>query len=246
MITVLSLINIVIMTPNRKIDTLSVGALIQQLEARKITPTRFSIDLPPDTLANALYASYVAEVKLRRNEIILDDYTKEHIRIAAEWLGNPNGKVGFMMTGLYGNGKTTLMLAMCNLINFLFDSTCSNERKSIRVMKAKDIARMAIDKDCRESYEKLYYEDLLAIDEVGEEPAELISFGMVYTPLRDLLEERYARQKFTIIATNLVENRKKEMFQITGHYGERVVDRFREMMKILPFHNPSYREVVKG
>lgn len=176
--------------------------------------------------------------------MVLDDDTKEHIRIAAEWLADPCSKFGFMMTGLYGNGKTTLLLAMCNLINYLFDSVCSNERRSIRILKAKDIARWAIDRVKRDSYESLYYEDMLAIDEVGEEPAELISFGMVYTPIRDLLEERYARQKLTIITTNLVENKKKDIHQIRDHYGERVVDRIREMMKILPFHNSSYREEI--
>lgn len=178
--------------------------------------------------------------------MVLDDATKDHIRVAAEWLADPCSKFGFMMTGLYGNGKTTLLLAMCNLINYLFDSACSNDRRSIRILKAKDIARWAIDRDKRESYENLYYEDMLAIDEVGEEPAELISYGMVYTPIRDLLEERYARQKLTIITTNLVENKKKDIHQIRDHYGERVVDRIREMMKILPFHNESYREEIKS
>lgn len=173
--------------------------------------------------------------------MIFDDDTKEHIKVAAEWLCDRNGKFGFMMTGLYGNGKTTLMNAMCNLINLLFDSSKSSERKTVRIISAKEIAKMAIDKDKADSFQKLFSEDLLAIDEVGEEPAEIISYGMVYTPIRDLLEERYNRQKFTIITTNLVQNEKKQLFQIRDHYGERVVDRFREMMKIVPFRNSSYR-----
>lgn len=216
--------------------------MIQQLEAQKITPTRFNIDLPKEQLANALYASYVAELRVRHKRIIFDDDTKEHIRVAAEWLGDAHGKFGFMMSGLYGNGKTTLLLAMCNLINYLFDSVSSSTKKSIRVLKAKDIARMAIDKEQRAGYERLYYEDMLAIDDIGEEPAEIISYGMVFTPIRDLLEERYSRQKFTIVTTNLVQNPEKKIFQIQEHYGERVVDRFREMMKIVPFHNPTYRK----
>lgn len=161
--------------------------------------------------------------------------------MAAEWLGDPNGKVGLMLTGLYGNGKTTLMRAICRLINWLFDSACSNTRKSISIVNAKAISKIAIDKDSRDAFENLYNEELLAIDEVGEEPAEIINYGMVYTPIRDLLEERYVRQKFTILATNLVQNEQKQIFQISDHYGERVVDRLREMMKIVPFHNKSYR-----
>lgn len=173
---------------------------------------------------------------------MLDEATEEHILAAAQWLGDAKGKIGFMMTGLYGNGKTTLLMAMCNLINYLFDSALSTDKKSIRVVKAKDIAWLAIDRDTRPSFEKLYFEEMLAIDELGEEPATIISYGMPFTPIRDLLEERYARQKFTIVTTNLVENKKKQIFQITDHYGARVVDRIREMMTIVPFHNPSYRD----
>ncbi len=233
------------MIPKRKIDTLSVGELIQQLGARKITQTRFSIDLPQDKLAKALYAAYVAEVRLRRHEMQPDEDAKSHIRAAAKWLGDSHGKVGFMMTGLYGNGKTTLMSAMCNLINWLFYSPCSNERKRIRTVKAKDIAWLAIDKNGREEFKKLYWEEMLAIDDVGEEPAEIIHYGMTFTPIRDLLEERYARQKLTIMTTNLVQNKKKQIFQLSDHYGERVVDRMREMMEILPFRNDSYRPCPK-
>lgn len=222
---------------------LNVGELTQQLLHRKILPTRFNIELPVNEVIKALTASYDVEVRLRNRTIILDDETREHIRVAAEWLSDPNGKSGFMMTGLYGNGKTTLMRAMCSLINYLYDSACSTERTQIRILKAKDIARMAVDRDLRGSYEKLYYEELLAIDEVGEEPAEILVYGMIYTPIRDLLEERYAGQRFTIITTNLVQNKEKNIFQIKDHYGERVVDRFREMMKILPFKNNSYRGV---
>ena len=229
------------MKPNKAIDTLSVEELIHRLGVRKIIPTRFSIDLPFAQVANALYASYVTEVRRRHKEMVLDDATKEHIRIAAEWLCDKNGKFGFMMSGLYGNGKTTLMYAMCNLINYLYDASSSSERISITIKNAKDIAKMAVDKGKENLYLNLFNEELLAIDEVGEEPAEIISYGMVYTPIRDLLEERYNRQKLTIITTNLVQSEKKQLFQIRDHYGERVVDRFREMMKIVPFHNNSYR-----
>ena len=229
------------MIPHRQIDTLSVGELIQQLGVQKTTPTRFNIDLPIGQLANALYAAYAAEVRSRHHELQLDDATRAHIAAAAGWLGDPHGKPGLMLMGLYGNGKTTLMTAICNLINWLFYSERSSERRSIRIVNAKDIAWLAIDKDSRRDFERLSQEDMLAIDEVGEEPAEIVHYGMVYTPIRDLLEERYARQKLTIITTNLVQSETKELYQIRDHYGERVVDRLREMMKIVPFHNDSYR-----
>lgn len=182
----------------------------------------------------------------RGREPKIDEATSEHLKAATEWLIDPYGKFGFMMTGLYGNGKTTLMLAMCNLINYLYDSTTSSNRMAIKLYKAKDIAKMVIDDKKRKTYDDLAQEELLAIDELGEEPAEILHYGIIYTPLRDLLEERYNRQKFTIVATNLVENKEKKKFQITEHYGERVVDRFREMMKIVPFRNETYRTIPKS
>lgn len=231
------------MIPNRKINTQNVGELIQKLGVRKITPARFNIEMPVNELANAIYAAYQVEVSLRGNKLILDEDTKQHIQTAAEWLSDPHGKCGLMLQGLYGNGKTTLMMAICNLIGYLFDSACSNERMSVKVIEAKEIARLGSRDETRESYVQLFNEELLAIDELGEEPAEIINYGMVYTPVKDLLLERYRRQKFTIVSTNLINTRENP--QLKNHYGERVVDRIREMMKIVVFKNDSYRKTIK-
>lgn len=231
------------MLPNRKIDAQNVGALIQQLGARKITPERFSVSMPVDELANAIYAAYKAEVLSRGNQLIFDDETRQHIRSAAEWLADPHGKFGMMLQGLYGNGKTTLMTAICNLINYLYDTAVSSKSISIRIIEAKEIARLGSHDETRKSYENLFNEDLLAIDDLGEEPPEIINYGMVYTPVKDLLLERYRRQKFTIVSTNLINT--KDDPQIKAQYGERVVDRIREMMKIVVFRNESYRNKLK-
>lgn len=216
--------------------------MTRQLSAQRITRARFSVDIPQAELYSHLYASYAAEVGARGMQMVADEETLRHIDGAARWLADPKGKVGLMLTGIYGNGKTTLMLAICRLVNWLYYSSDSSLRHSFRIVKAKDVAQMAVDKERRAAYEDLMSEELLAIDEVGEEPAEVISYGMPYTPLRDLFEERYARQNLTIIATNLVENEKRDIRQITDHYGPRVVDRFREMMHKIPFTNPSYRK----
>lgn len=228
------------MIPLRKIDALNAGELIQQLSARKTTQERFSITMPVSDLANALYAAYKAEVSMRGRDLIPDEDTLRHIRSAAEWLADPHGCPGLMLQGLYGNGKTTLMSAICNLINYLFYSSVSTERVTIRTIDAREIARLGSRDETRPAFMQLMAEDLLAIDDLGEEPPEVMNFGMIHTPVRDLLLERYSRRKFTIVSTNLVNT--KENPQIAAHYGARVVDRFREMMKIIVFRNESYRK----
>ena len=76
---------------------------------------------------------------------------------------------------------------------------------------------------------------LFAIDDLGEEPKEVLSYGNAITPVVDILEDRYRKREITLITTNLDADGIKEK------YGVRVADRLREMMMIIPFTNPSYR-----
>ena len=55
------------------------------------------------------------------------------------------------------------------------------------------------------------------------------------TPVIDLISYRYNRMLFTMVTTNLTPA------QIRATYGDRIADRFNEMMLILPYKNPSFR-----
>lgn len=76
---------------------------------------------------------------------------------------------------------------------------------------------------------------VLAIDDVGTEPAEVVDYGNVIEPITELLEARYARGLFTLVTTNLTG---KELRQ---RYGVRLVDRMNEMMHVVVFKNGSFR-----
>ena len=221
------------------IDTQNVGELIRQLEAPTITPARFNVELPPeqiDALRTAAYRGIVAE---RGQSLCADTDTRDHIAAAARWLAAPTGKPGLMLYGLYGNGKTTLMRAIARLILLLYTSPVKSKRVEVVITDAKAIAEIGADDRRRNEYQRLKSAPLMIIDELGEEPPEVVVYGRVLTPVRDLLEERYRCQQITIVATNLVNT--PDNPQLSKHYGERVVDRFREMMEIIPFRNPSYR-----
>ena len=77
---------------------------------------------------------------------------------------------------------------------------------------------------------------MLAIDDLGKEPAEVLSFGNVLSPVVDLLEYRYQHQLFTAITTNLVPN------ELQDKYGVRIADRFNEMLHPIVFQDVSYRQ----
>lgn len=178
-----------------------------------------------------------SEVARRGNSLNLDDATRTHILKAARWLTQPEGKSGLLLMGLYGNGKTTLMQSLIRLISFVSESQNGYSRRyKTRFITAKEIAMMCIDESSRDEYRTLINEPMLAIDDLGAEPAEVISYGMSYSPITDLLTARYDRQLITLATTNL-SNR-----QIKDKYGERIADRFNEMMEVIIFRNPSYRK----
>lgn len=77
---------------------------------------------------------------------------------------------------------------------------------------------------------------LLAIEDLGNEPAERNDYGNITNPIVDLLEYRYDNQLYTVITTNLTPQ------QITGKYGVRIADRFREMLDVVVFKGSSFRK----
>lgn len=226
------------MKPSEKIDFQNVGELTRRLTAQKITPPRFSLEISEKEAANGIYSAMRAEVANRRNSLVLDDATRGHIEQAARWLIDPDGKSGLMLMGLCGNGKTTMMRSLARLIEYVTEATVGYSKRSVVTMlPAKEIARRcaAADKE-RKDFKELFTLEMLGIDDLGEEPKEVMSYGMVYTPLVDLIGERYDRQLATIITTNL----KAE--QIKDKYGVRIYDRLKEIFHIITFTNSSYRE----
>lgn len=206
---------------------------------RKITPTRFSLDIPERDAANGIYAAVRAEVAQRGKDLIFDADTRSHIEKAARWMTNPEGKFGLLLMGTPGNGKTSMLYAIARLIAFVTEETNGySKRQSVNIVTAREITRLCASEDesDRKAYNSLYTEKMLGIDDLGEEPREVMVWGRIEQPLEQLLSSRYAKQQFTIITTNLDKKLLEEK------YGVRIYDRFKEMMDIITFTNPSYRK----
>lgn len=181
-----------------------------------------------------------ASVMHRNHSFRFDDDTREHIRQAAQWLINPHGTPGLMLMGLCGNGKTTLAEAISWIIGHFTEMEMGySNRKSMRLYKAKEITRLCAAsekfKEQYDAYESLFHQDMMIIDDLGDEPREVLVYGMIHTPVIDLITERYDKQLLTIVTTNL------EADALTEKYGKRIADRFREMMTVIVFENDTYR-----
>lgn len=133
---------------------------------------------------------------------------------------NPATPKGAYLCGLCGTGKTTLLYAIRDATNFLIDH---NPRyvttEGMHIRSARDISKL-------EPYEMrmLYEHPCVAIDDLGEEPVEVMHYGNVSTPIVDIIEHRYNRNLPTFFTTNLTSPER---------YGKRVCDRLNEMVEIL-------------
>lgn len=197
--------------------------------------TRFSLSqMDHKELSAMLLNCYKAEVIKRNAQFIQDSTTEERISKAAKWMMGKN-KFGLMLYGSScGTGKTTLANAMCNLVNYLFDSCYSNERKSVYRVTAINLAKAYSENP--DLYKRLVNQELLFIDDIGTEPVSLKIYGNEFSPITELLYTRYDRQSWTVITSNLSDK------QISDRYGERIDDRLREMFDRMHFQGKSYRK----
>lgn len=184
-----------------------------------------------------MIAAYEAEVEFRHGTCRLDENTTKAINSLAECLTKQSPKFGLMFCGTCGNGKTTMLFALRSAISYLaragyIQTDNSTESSSLLVVDAKDIVSYA---RVPNEMKKLAARRMLAIEDLGKEAAEVLDYGNVINPAVDLLEKRYDNQLFTVITTNL---RARE---IREKYGDRIADRFNEMLDVIIFKGNSYR-----
>lgn len=181
-----------------------------------------------------LKVCYQQEVISRGQNFKDDQATDEHINKAAKWLVGQY-KTGLILFGTVGNGKTTLSAAISRLIGVLYESVYHDERKWVRTVSALELASIA--KDDPERFNDLKKTQLLAIDDVGVEPAVVKNYGNEISPLTELMYYRYDRLLWTVITTNFDDD------DLYKRYGPRLADRFTEMFDKIPFENNTYRRI---
>jgi DNA replication protein len=200
--------------------------------ARQLTTVqRFKLDLPENEAIKILTAAYKAQVENRHCCFLEDENIIRAIEFTASWLTLDNKKPGLYFTGLCGTGKTTMIKA----INMVVDWYYTNTRfRPMAIIKATDLASMAMNN--YHEFKLLAKRTILAIDDLGQEPALISSYANIMKPCIEILSERYDTQLTTFISSNLAPENIKE------YYDERLSDRFREMMEIIPFESKTFRK----
>lgn len=211
--------------------------LSRLLGRQRITPERFSLEVPLTEACNLLWQAVRSVAAERGESVELDIPTRDHIGEVAAWLINPTGKPGLLFYGLTGNGKTTLARALQKAIVRVTEEELGyDKRMRAHFITGKEAVGMSIAKELSKDFAALRDSRLLILDDLGEEPVEVIAWGQPWTPVVDLLEHRYDRRLMTIATSNLNSE------QLKKKYGMRLYDRFRAMFEPVVFANPSYRK----
>lgn len=195
----------------------------------------FYLKLSQEKVANLLYSAYKTIVEGRGKAFVLTEEIEKNILLTSEILTNPHLSYnGILLTGTVGNGKTTLLHSIREVIFYLYDQSIRNFPKNVSFSCGVPLfhARNLLSK---ESEYVSRMADILVIDDFGEEPTTVSEYGNIFTPLIDLLEYRYKRDKYTLISTNLTGGKIEEK------YGVRISDRLEEMMYVIEFTGLSFR-----
>lgn len=177
----------------------------------------------------------MAEVEFRHRQFKEDEYVIANLKSVSEYLTGDSSKFGIMLCGVCGNGKTTMLYAFQNALNFLVDrNVFAGKDVGIRIIDAKEI--LNITRDNRELNRIRNY-GMIGIEDLGKEQTGVMDYGNLINPVIDLIEYRYNNQLFTFITTNLVPK------DIRKKYGSRIADRFNEMLHVVIFGNSSYRNL---
>lgn len=192
---------------------------------------------------------YIKELKLKFVEFLkeefffesdkleIDSKTKSVLNTIFDWiLGKYKPDKGFLLTGSYGTGKSSIMKAAMKLIFHIYGVSESypsgiHEPKYIT---SKKLARLFIDNE-KVKINELIYAKLIGIDDFGYESKEVRTFGTIVFPFEEILMERYDKKKIMLATTNL------KPAQIEKIYGGHVLDRLKQMCFWIEINSPSKR-----
>lgn len=80
---------------------------------------RFRLSMSAEQAYDCLLAAVMAEVEFRHRNFYETEDAKAQLRQMANWITSESSKFGILLCGECGNGKSTLLKAFQQLLNFL-------------------------------------------------------------------------------------------------------------------------------
>lgn len=203
-------------------------------------------DSKPDAVAKDLFISYTHSCLERGCEV--EDYNEvmNNCECTAKWFTDTTTKPWLFLIGKVGTGKTTMLRAIrdvqrCLVISWIdgFSNLEYTKRYESVNASAFDLVEYSTSEEHKYLYGRILKGDsrctYLYLDDVGQEPIEVKNYGNSIVPFVEIVNRRYASQLPMVVTSNLT------MANFGERYGDRVLDRIKEMSEILTFTGKSYR-----
>lgn len=192
------------------------------------------ISAETDIIEGVLISRYKYYVADSIRDIRKDEFTKAVVKAASRWLSFPEARQSLLLTGDYGNGKSTLANSICDAYIML------SGRTPLRI-SAVQIADFYADgltayeqQQNRLKLEQLLKAYVVFIDDVGKE-SKIKSWGSEKHPIELIISERYKSRRTTILTSNFA------MVEFENLYGKYILERMKETYNTIEFRHPSYR-----
>jgi hypothetical protein len=245
----------VVLTPEQQAAALRSA---QQAEWQRIKSSQYAWDVSyPAAKAHVTFEQLLA-AKLREAQAQGLHYEGEALQVFRDmaWYFSDDGAMplpngpdpdkGLLLAGPVGCGKTTLLRLFMRNPAQKFGVVSTRTVASAYQNKTKDTLGL-------EPYFTAHHSGGVVFDDLGTEPTNVQNFGTTCNPMAEVLLARYDEFQagrmpgiYTHLTTNLPVGEASDApgtLSLYGLYGQRVVDRIREMFTLIAFDptSPSLR-----
>ncbi len=185
---------------------------------------------------SCFYRNAVERTPLHKTEWTAD--TQKAGKAIARWMETrgEKSKRWLLLAGNMGTGKSVFLRAICSVIGTNMNAATGFGWATPEVWTA-----LRLSKESSEEREKLANRAVMVIDDIGTEPRTMKDYGTETAPFAELVLQAYERAQTSdlpilIMATNLNAS------ELSQRYGDRVIDRLREMCEFVTFTGESFRK----